>query len=143
MSSSSRAGNAEDASRKWSEGRKKPSVAPISAGETDEGETSAATTYSSSYAKEAHEALKRSLQLGELSNQHGESALQSLGKQRETIHNSLQNVEETHDALRGSRRALRDMRFAQWKEAGVKALVIAGLLGIIALIVWVKWGKRK
>ena len=99
--------------------------------------------FTSTYAQDAHEALKRSLQLAENSNTHGEHAIASLGKQREVIQHSLNNVDETHEALRGSRRALREMKFAQWKEAGVKGLVILGLIGIILFIIYAKWGKKR
>ncbi len=104
---------------------------------------SASVKFTSSHAKDAHEALKRSLQLAELSNAHGDAAVRSLGVQREVIQNSLTNVDETHEGLRGSRRVLREMKFAQWKEAGVKGLIILGLIGIIVVIVWVKWGKKR
>ena len=112
-------------------------------GETGPAPSDRRVKFSTSYAKDAHEALKRSLQLAENSNIHGEHAIVSLGKQREVIQNSLNNVGETHETLRGSRRALREMKFAQWKEAGLKALVILGLVAIILFIIHAKWGKKR
>lgn len=100
-------------------------------------------TFTSIHSQNAHEAMKRSLQISEANNVHGEVALQALGKQREIIQISLNGVEETSENLRQSRRVIRDMRVNLWKEYAVKAGVILTLIGIICVIVYTKWGHRR
>lgn len=99
--------------------------------------------FSSKHAKDIKEKLTTAIRINESSNTEGESALQSLGKQRETIKRSIDNVETTHDNLRLGRRVIRDMKYAFMKEKVIKGLIIFFLLLVIFVIIYVKWIRRK
>lgn len=111
---------------------------PPSSSSSTSQNTNAPNSYQS-----AHENLQRAIRLSESTNQHGQSALTSLGKQGETITRSINAVEETQANLRESNRTLREMKMQVWKEFAIKALVIASLLVLIVIIIDVKWVRKR
>mmetsp|Transcript_62896 Transcript_62896/g.73184 ORF Transcript_62896/g.73184 Transcript_62896/m.73184 type:complete len:161 (+) Transcript_62896:65-547(+) len=100
------------------------------------------TAGSASTSASVNEALLKAIRMNEQTNEVGLGALSSLGKQSETIQRSLSTVDETHMNLRDSRRSLRMMKLQYWKDRVGKALVILCLLGVIGIIVYVKWIRR-
>lgn len=90
-------------------------------------------------AAKTKEALHRAIRINESSNDAGQDALSSLGKQRETIQRSIETVDNTNDNLRGSRRVLHDMKMALLKERVIKGITLVTLVLIIIIIIYVKW----
>lgn len=89
------------------------------------------------------ETLTRAIRISEETSTVGHEALMTLGKQREQMESTARRVDETHVNLMESKRVLRDMKRAICQEKAIKGLVIAGLVGLICIIIYVKWGKRR
>ena len=92
--------------------------------------------------QKAIDALHTAIRVSENSNDLGEDALRSLGKQRETLQRTIGTVENTNDNLRTTRRVLHEMKMAVVQERVIKGLILTVLVLIIIIIVYVKWIKR-
>eukprot|EP00744_Colponema_vietnamica_P011204 GILI01015759.1.p1 GENE.GILI01015759.1~~GILI01015759.1.p1 ORF type:complete len:162 (-),score=18.89 GILI01015759.1:80-565(-) len=87
--------------------------------------------------------ITKALRINESTNNEGETAMTSLGKQREVLQRTVGAVHETNDNLWQGKRILRDMKLAMWKERIIKGGIIAFLLCLIFLIIYVKWIRRR
>lgn len=99
--------------------------------------------FTSKYAQEVHENLHQALRINESTISEGDSALGSLGKQRDTINHSLNEVEATSGNLREAKRVIREIRLAFLKERVIKGMILVMLLLIIGIIIYVKWLHTK
>lgn len=106
------------------------------------GPGSAAVASSSTAAQQTRENIERALRTNELTNNSGYATLQSLGKQREVIQNSLANVDSTHQHLTDSRQVIRDIRMGVYKEWLIKGCVLTFLVLLIILIIYSKFIKK-
>ncbi|KAG5486208.1 hypothetical protein LSCM1_07328 [Leishmania martiniquensis] len=97
---------------------------------------------SSTAAQQTRENIERALRINESTNSSGYATLQSLGKQREVIQNSLNTVDLTQQHLSDSRHVLRDIRMGVYKEWLVKGCVISFLLLLIVLIIYSKFIRK-
>ena len=86
--------------------------------------------------------ITKALRINESSNQEGEAAISSLGKQREVLQRTLSSVADTNDNLWQGRKILRDIKLAVWKERFIKSGIIAFLVSMILLIIYVKWLRK-
>jgi hypothetical protein len=103
---------------------------------------SAAVTSSWTAAQQTRENIERALRTNEATNNSGYATLQSLGKQREVIQNSLSNVDATHQHLTDSRQVIHDIRMGVYKEWLVKGCVVAFLVLLIILIIYSKFIRK-
>ncbi|KAG5510933.1 hypothetical protein JKF63_06434 [Porcisia hertigi] len=101
-----------------------------------------ATASSSTAAQQTRENIERALRMNEATNNSGYATLQSLGKQREVIQNSLNTVGLTHQHLSDSRQVIRDIRMGVYKEWLIKGSVIAFLLLLILVIFYSKFIQK-
>ena len=106
------------------------------------GPGSAAVASSSTAAQQTRENIERALRTNESTNNSGYATLQSLGKQREVIQNSLANVDSTHQHLTDSRQVIRDIRMGVYKEWLIKGCVLTFLVLLIVLIIYSKFIKK-
>ncbi|CAJ1017349.1 Snare region anchored in the vesicle membrane C-terminus, putative [Leishmania lindenbergi] len=97
---------------------------------------------SSTAAQQTRENIERALRMNEATNSSGYATLQSLGKQREVIQNSLSTVDSTHQHLSDSRQVIRDIRMGIYKEWLIKGCVIAFLLLLIVVIIYSKFIRK-
>ncbi|GET86071.1 hypothetical protein, conserved [Leishmania tarentolae] len=97
---------------------------------------------SSSAAQQTRANIERALRMNESTNNSGYATLQSLGKQREVIQNSLHTVDSTHQHLSDSRQVIHDIRMSVYKEWLVKGCVIAFLVLLIVLIIYSKFIRK-
>ncbi|CBZ23683.1 conserved hypothetical protein [Leishmania mexicana MHOM/GT/2001/U1103] len=97
---------------------------------------------SSTTAQQTRENIERALRMNEATNNSGYATLQSLGKQREVIQNSLDTVDSTHQHLSDSRHVIHDIRMGVYKEWLIKGCVIAFLVLLIVVIVYSKFIRK-
>ncbi|KPA74305.1 putative mitochondrial Qa-SNARE protein [Leptomonas pyrrhocoris] len=102
----------------------------------------AAVPSSSTASQQTRDNIERALRTNESTNNSGYATLQSLGKQREVIQNSLQNVDSTHQHLTDSRQVIHDIRMGVYKEWLIKGCVVAFLLLLIVLIIYSKFIRK-
>lgn len=102
----------------------------------------AAVPSSSTAAQQTRENLERALRTNEATNNSGYATLQSLGKQREVIQNSLANTESTRQHLSDSRQVIHDIRMGVYKEWLIKGGVIAFLVLLVVLIIYSKFIRK-
>ncbi|CAG9569005.1 putative Qa-SNARE protein [Leishmania major strain Friedlin] len=96
----------------------------------------------SSTAQKTRENIERALRMNEATNNSGYATLQSLGKQREVIQNSLDTVDSTHQHLSDSRQVIRDIRVGVYKEWLIKGCVISFLVLLIVIIIYSKFIRK-
>lgn len=94
-------------------------------------------------AQQTTDNLERALRMTETANTSGYATLQSLGKQRETIHRSINTVDATHQHLQDSRQVIRDIRMGVYKEWIIKGGIIAFLVFLIIMIIYSKFIRTK
>ncbi|AYU76241.1 Qa-SNARE protein [Leishmania donovani] len=97
---------------------------------------------SSTTAQQTRENIERALRMNEATNNSGYATLQSLGKQREVIQNSLNTVDSTHQHLSDSRQVIRDIRMGVYKEWLIKGCVVAFLMLLIVVIIYSKFIRK-
>ncbi|KPI83486.1 putative Qa-SNARE protein [Leptomonas seymouri] len=102
----------------------------------------AAVASSSTAAQQTRANIERALHMNESTNTSGYATLQSLGKQREVIQNSLNNVDSTQQHLTDSRQVIHDIRMGVYKEWLIKGCVIVFLVLLVLLIIYSKFIRK-
>ncbi|KAG5507196.1 hypothetical protein JIQ42_06602 [Leishmania sp. Namibia] len=100
------------------------------------------TITSSTAAQQTRDNIERALRMNEATNNSGYATLQSLGKQREVIQNSLSTVDSTHQHLSDSRQVIREIRMGVYKEWLIKGCVVCFLLLLIVPIIYSKFIRK-
>lgn len=97
---------------------------------------------SSPAGQEVNENLRRALRISESTQSTGYATMQSLGRQREVIQNSLHTVDSTHQHLQESQQTIRSIRFQVYKEWCMKGCVLLALVAVIVLLFWSKFLRK-
>nr|CCC91865.1 conserved hypothetical protein [Trypanosoma congolense IL3000] len=92
--------------------------------------------------QETNENLLRALRINEATNESGYATIQQLSRQKETISNSIEQVEDTRDELRGAQRIIRDIRMQVYKEWAIKALVLILLFLVDVFLFYKKYLQK-
>ncbi|CCW71659.1 unnamed protein product [Phytomonas sp. Hart1] len=86
--------------------------------------------------------IRRALRISESTNATGYTTINSLGKQRDILQNTIDSVGETQGNLMESQAVIRSIRMGIYKEWLTKGCVIVALLALIVLIVWLKFIRK-
>lgn len=89
------------------------------------------------------ENLRRALSVNDQTNRAGYETVAVLGRQKEVLHHTLENVGETRENLAEARRNIRRVRMGVYKDYLWKGLTIFLLLVWLCLVIYLKFVRRK
>ncbi|KAG8340786.1 putative Snare region anchored in the vesicle membrane C terminus [Trypanosoma vivax] len=92
--------------------------------------------------EETNTNLIRALRMNEATNESGYATIQQLGRQRETIAHSIENVNDVRGELHGARQIIRDIRMGVYKDWVLKGLVLFLLLLLDILLFYRKFLQK-
>jgi len=89
------------------------------------------------------ENLRRALSVNDRTNRAGYETVAVLGRQKEVLHHTLENVGETRENLVEARRNIRRIRLGVYKEYLWKGLTIFLLVLWLCLLIYLKFIRRR
>lgn len=87
--------------------------------------------------------LRRALSTNDRTNRIGYETVVTLGRQKEIIQHTIENVGETRENLADARRTMRVIRWGVYKDYVWKALVILLLVIWLCLVIYLRFIRRK